>query len=90
MFAQTVVVLVQLGSVLQAQAAAPAEPVQCWWVPHAVPAFQAVQPLPCTWHVWRPAPPHWVALAVQPLVQHCALPGLPKHAPFVHGDDDAA
>jgi hypothetical protein len=85
---QTFDALVQFGSALHVQVPAP---VQLWCaLAHAVPAFHAVHPLPCTLHVWTPRPPHRVDAFVHAFVQHCALPAPPKHAPFVHGDVVAA
>jgi ATP-dependent Clp protease protease subunit len=55
-------------------------------VPQAVPALYAAHPLPCVSQVCKPAPPHFVAFAVHWFVQHAALPGEPKHAPFVQAD----
>ena len=63
---------------------------QVWCVPHGVPAFHPAQPLPCVTQVCTPAPPHWVVPLVHPFVQHCALPGLPKQAPFEHIDVEDA
>ena len=85
---QTFDALEQFGSVLHVHVP---EPVQVWCAPgHAAPAFHAVHPLPWTWQVSTPRPPHRSAPLVHAFVQHWALPALPKHAPFVHGEVDAA
>ena len=44
---QTVPTAVHVESTLHVQLADPEGPMQVWCGPHAVPAFHAVQPLPC-------------------------------------------
>ena len=77
MFVQTLAALAQFGSVLHVHDALPATPVQVWLGPHAVPASQAVHPLPCARHVSSPAPPQRVEPAVHAFVQQAALPAAP-------------
>jgi hypothetical protein len=82
----TLLAEVQVGSAVHVHSALGALPVHVWCVPQAVPALYAVHPLPCVSQVCSPAPPHFVAFAVHWFVQHDALPGEPKHAPFVQAD----
>lgn len=86
---QTVPVPVQIDAA-QVHAAAPAETVHAWCVPHVLVVTQAVHPLACAWQVWTAPDVHWVAPAVQAFVQHAAVPAAPVHAPLVHGVADDA
>ena len=85
----TVPARVQMAAA-QLQLALPADTVHDCCAPHVLVVTQAVQPFDCKTQVCTAPAAHWVAPAVQALVQHAALPAAPVHAPPVQGVFDEA